>query len=97
MAEHDGDVRRHQDQLQAAYKVASSVVLALWYILWPIGVFVYYLAIAILSLVKLLYRPVGFLLQPIAYLGRFILACLVAPFHQLVKFEVRHVVTVASH
>ena len=42
------------------------------YVLWPIGLVVYYvilyLAIAILFLAKILYTPVGWLLQPLIYL-----------------------------
>ena len=71
----------------------GSVLLAktltvFWYICWPIAILIYYIAVAVLFILKLLYQPVGFLLQPVVYLGRFLLACLVAPFRLLVKLEV---------
>ena len=66
----------------------TSTLTVLWYICWPIAVLIYYLAIAVLSIIKLLYQPVGFLLQPLVIVGHFILACLIAPFRLLSKFEV---------
>ena len=66
----------------------TNTLSILWYICWPVGVLLYYLAIAVLTMIKLLYQPVGFLLQPLVYVGRFLLACLIAPFRLLVKFEV---------
>ena len=60
----------------------------LWYICWPIGVLLYYVAIAVITIIKLLYQPVAFLLQPLIIVGHFILACLLSPFRLLVKFEV---------
>lgn len=59
-----------------------------WSICYPIGVVLRYLALSVLFVLRLLYRPVGFLLQPVVYLGRFALACLVAPFTLVAKFEV---------
>ena len=47
------------------------------------------IATFVLYLVKLLYWPIGFLLQPVIYLARFILTCVLAPFRLLVKLEVR--------
>ena len=92
MAEHHHPHHRHQNQyqhqLETANQIASGILQTLWYICWPIGVSLYYVAVTIFSLLKLLYRPLGFLLQPLVYLGRFILACLAAPFHFLVRFEV---------
>ncbi|KAK5133165.1 hypothetical protein LTR08_008101 [Meristemomyces frigidus] len=69
----------------------ANTLSILWYICWPVGVFLYYLAIAVLTIVKLLYQPVGFLLQPLVYVGHFILACLIAPFRLLVKFETLYI------
>ena len=60
----------------------------LWYICWPIGLLLYYIAIAVVTIIKLLYHPVAFLLQPLVVIGHFILACLLSPFRLLVKFEV---------
>jgi len=72
-------------------KIALQVVIVLWQILWPIRALLYYLAILLLFILKLLYRPVAFLLQPLLFLGRFVVACLIAPFQLLVKLEVsRH-------
>nr|POE56793.1 hypothetical protein CFP56_33765 [Quercus suber] len=65
----------------------STAATALWYIGFPIGFVLYHLAILVLFTLKQLYRPLAFLSLPALYLGRFILACLVAPFQLLVKFE----------
>lgn len=82
-----GQMADQQLQSQANVYLANTLTV-LWYICWPIGILVYYVAIAVLSILKLLYRPVRFLLQPFVYLGRFVLACMIAPFQLLVKFEV---------
>ena len=74
-------------QKQAKVLLANSLTV-LWYICWPIAILIYYIAVAVLFVLKLLYRPVGFLLQPVVYLGHFILACLIAPFQLLAKLEV---------
>ncbi|KAF2171106.1 hypothetical protein M409DRAFT_64062 [Zasmidium cellare ATCC 36951] len=58
-----------------------------WWICYPIGVVVWYLAVVVLFILNLLYRPVAFLLQPFVYLGRFILACLVFPFTLAARLE----------
>lgn len=60
----------------------------LWWICWPVGITLYYLAITVLTLLKLLYWPVAFVLQPVVYFLRFIAACLALPFRALVKLEV---------
>ena len=72
----------------ASQSYLANTTSILWHICWPVGLFIYYLAIAALTIIKLLYQPVGFLLQPFVYIGRFVLACLIAPFRLLVKFEV---------
>lgn len=63
----------------------ASTITILWYICWPL----YYIATGVLYILKLLYWPVDFLLQPFVYLGRFLFACCLAPFQLLVKLEVR--------
>ncbi|KAK5722555.1 hypothetical protein LTR15_005786 [Elasticomyces elasticus] len=65
----------------------ATTITVLWYICYPIAFAVYYAAIALVFIAKILYRPVGFLLQPLLYLGRFTLACLIAPFELLGRFE----------
>lgn len=58
-----------------------------WWICYPIGLVLWYLAVVVLFVLNLLYRPVAFLLQPLVYLGRFILACLVFPFTLAARLE----------
>lgn len=72
---------------------ASSAALAWvwtisWWICYPIGVVLWYLVLVVLFVLNLLYRPVAFLLQPVIYLGRFTLACLVFPFTLAARLEV---------
>ncbi|KAM0721570.1 hypothetical protein Q7P37_002495 [Cladosporium fusiforme] len=59
----------------------------LYWIIWPIVIILYYLFTSVVEILKLLYWPIGFLLQPVVYLGRFIAACLALPFRALVKLE----------
>ncbi|KAF2766715.1 hypothetical protein EJ03DRAFT_174048 [Teratosphaeria nubilosa] len=80
MAEHE------QWQVALAWSVT-----VLWYICWPIGIILYYLVFVAIFLAKLLYRPVGFLLQPIVYLGRFTAACIAAPFQLLARLETLYI------
>ena len=65
----------------------------LYWIIWPIAIALfytlYYLAFAVLFILKLLYRPLEFVLLPVFYLLRFFGACVLAPFHFLARFEVR--------
>jgi len=69
----------------------AVTITILWYIGYPIAFVLYYAALAILFALRTLYRPVAFFLQPLIILGRFILACLLAPLALLAKFEVsRH-------
>ncbi|TKA29011.1 hypothetical protein B0A50_03423 [Salinomyces thailandicus] len=65
----------------------ASTITILWYICWPL----YYIATGVLYILKLLYWPVDFLLQPFVYLGRFLFACCLAPFQLLVKLEVVYI------
>lgn len=64
------------------------LVTILWWICYPVGIVAYYLAIVLLTVAKLLYRPLALVLQPVVYFGRFILACLAFPFVLLAKLEV---------
>ncbi|KAK4569815.1 hypothetical protein LTR86_002784 [Recurvomyces mirabilis] len=63
--------------------------------MWPIGLVIYYvllyLATAILFLAKILYTPVGWLLQPFIYLGQFLLIVLWTPFRLLAKLETLYI------
>jgi hypothetical protein len=61
----------------------------LWWICCPIGILIYYVAITIIAILKLIYWPIAFILQPVVYLLRFIAAILALPFRALVKLEVR--------
>lgn len=63
-------------------------ITVLKYIFWPIGIAVYYLGIAVLTVLKLLYQPVAFILQPVFYLAKFILGCFAFPFKLLARLEV---------
>lgn len=54
-----------------------------------IGVIVWQLFSTLAYILYLLARPLFFILQPVGYLGRFLLACLWWPFELIVKFEVR--------
>ena len=64
----------------------------LYWILWPIGIGIYYvvfyICFALLFVVKLLYRPLEFIFLPVVYLVSFVGQCLMAPFRFLAKFEV---------
>ncbi|KAK4543153.1 hypothetical protein LTR36_005931 [Oleoguttula mirabilis] len=80
----------HVQHKRAEVYLANALTI-LWYICWPVGMLLYYLAVAVLFVLKLLYRPAGFLLQPFVYLGRFIVACLIAPFQLLVRFETLYI------
>lgn len=60
----------------------------LYWIVWPVGITLYYLFIAVVAVLKLIYYPIAFILQPVVYLLRFIVACLALPFRALVKLEV---------
>lgn len=68
--------------------VLAWIFTILYWIIWPIVVVLYWLFTAVVAALKLLYWPIGFLLQPVVYLGRFIAACLALPFRALVKLEV---------
>lgn len=63
--------------LSAAWWTGYSVALVLWYIL-----------IAMSFVAQLLYRPIAFVLSPLIYIGRLILACVVFPFDVIAKFQV---------
>lgn len=59
-----------------------------WYIVWPVWLAVYYLAGALLVVLKLLYQPIAFILQPVVYFGKIVATCLAFPFRLLAKLEV---------
>lgn len=75
----------HLSAWQTAWGWTTTVV---YYILWPVGTLIFYIVILVLFILKLLYRPVAFLLQPLVYLGRFLFACAIAPLRLLAKLEV---------
>lgn len=64
----------------------------LYWICYPIGILLYYLSAAVIALLKLIYWPIAFILQPVVYLLRFIGACLALPFRALLKLEVSDII-----
>ena len=91
-------VYRH-DQLPGLYSLlqhanAMNIYLAwtgtiLYWIGWPIGIVLFYVFVAVVAILKLIYWPIAFILQPVVHLLRFITAVLALPFRALVKLEVR--------
>ena len=69
-------------------KYLAGTLTVLFWIVWPIYIVLYYLAITIFAILKVLYWPIAFVLQPVVYLLRFIAACFALPFRALVKLEV---------
>lgn len=63
-----------------------------YWIFWPIGIsvyyFVYYVSFVLLFIIKLLYRPLEFVLLPVVYFVQFLFACMLAPFQFAARFEV---------
>ncbi|KAF2484746.1 hypothetical protein BDY17DRAFT_309912 [Neohortaea acidophila] len=68
--------------------------IAYWTV-WPIYTAIYYvvsyLAVALLYIGKLIFRPLSFILAPLVYLARFLWACFLFPFHFLAKFETLYI------
>jgi len=58
------------------------------WILKPIWAVIYYVSFAVIVVLKLIWKPLEFILLPFIYLGSFLLNCLAAPFRFLAKFEV---------
>jgi hypothetical protein len=69
-------------------KYLAGTLTVLFWIGWPIYIVLYYISITIFAILKVLYWPIAFVLQPVVYLLRFIAACLALPFRALVKLEV---------
>jgi len=67
-----------------------------WYICWPTWLAVYYLAVALLVVLKLLYQPIAFVLQPVVYFAKIIGTCLAFPFRLLAKLEVHAIIQLHS-
>ncbi|QIW99013.1 hypothetical protein AMS68_004531 [Peltaster fructicola] len=59
----------------------------LGWISYPFGLVLYYVAIILLFIGKLLYGPISTFLQPFIYVGRFFLFLITLPYHLLAKFE----------
>lgn len=74
-------------------KYLAGTLTVLFWIAWPIYIVLYYLAITIFAILKVLYWPIAFVLQPVVYLLRFIAACLALPFRALVKLEVNNLIS----
>ena len=79
----------HEGSQERASHYLANTLKVLGYIAWPIAITLYYITSGVAFVLKLLYWPLGFLLQPLVFLGRFILACFLAPFQLLVRLEVR--------
>ena len=66
---------------------------AAYWIVYPIAITIYhtayYISFGAVFVVKLLYRPLEFILLPVVYLAQFIFNCILAPFRFLARFEVR--------
>ncbi|KAK4621700.1 hypothetical protein CLAFUR4_07602 [Fulvia fulva] len=58
-----------------------------YWICWPVVSVLWYLALAVFFVVKILYWPVAFLLQPVFVFGRVVLNVLATPFRLLVRFQ----------
>jgi hypothetical protein len=69
-------------------KYLAGTLTVLFWIGWPIYIVLYYISITIFAILKVLYWPIAFVLQPVVYLLRFIAACLALPFRALIKLEV---------
>lgn len=74
--------------------VVSIIVEAAKLIGTAIYTLVNYLSYGLLALVKLVYKPLSFIIAPLAYLIRIFIACLQAPFKFLARFEVFDALTV---
>ena len=86
-----------EDVPEAAYDPSSKDIAgwlwkAIYWTVWPIGISLYYVlyyaSFAVLVVLRLLYRPLEFILLPVFYLLQFVLNLLLAPFQVLAKFEV---------
>ena len=81
--------KHYSDSKNTTMHVALEWIgVVLYWLCWPVGILLFYLSTAVLAILKLLYWPIAFLLQPFVYFGRFILAILALPFRALVKLEV---------
>ncbi|SMY27186.1 unnamed protein product [Zymoseptoria tritici ST99CH_1A5] len=63
----------------------------LYWIVYPIGLTLWYIAQVLIQLLQFLVRPIAFLLQPVFYLGAFLLNCLLLPFRAIAKFETLYI------
>lgn len=75
--------------------VMAVVYPSLYWVVYAVGWVLKTIAFTVLRLLRLLYRPVAFTLQPVVYLTQFLLACLALPFKAVVKFEV-HLSSISS-
>lgn len=75
------------DAIQVA-STLSWIGTGLSFVGYWIGVVIWQLASTLGYILYLLSQPLVFILQPFGYLGRFLVACLLWPFHLIAKFEV---------
>ncbi|WPH00796.1 Hypothetical protein R9X50_00362600 [Acrodontium crateriforme] len=73
------------------YGVWAWARTVVWCIGYPIGLVVYFAAVVVLFVARLLYRPVAFLLLPLLYVAHFLLAAAVTPFQLLAKLETLYI------
>lgn len=66
----------------------TLVYLVAYWLVYSVGFILKNIAFAVWWVLRLIYRPIAFTLQPVVYLLRFLLTCLVLPFKALAKLEV---------
>lgn len=66
----------------------SWIGIGLSFIGYWIGIVVWQLARTVGYILYLLSQPLVFVLQPVGYLGHYLLACFLLPFKAIAKFEV---------
>ncbi|CAK1366473.1 hypothetical protein CB0940_09149 [Cercospora beticola] len=79
------------DQLLGAAAILPTLASGAYWLVYFIVIVLRTIAYALLWLLNLLWRPIAFTLQPILYLGNFLLACLALPFRAIVKLETLYI------
>lgn len=86
-----------EDVPEAAYDPSSKdlagwIWKGIYWTFYPIGIslyyVVYYVSFVVLFVLRLLWRPLEFILLPVFYLLQFVLNLLLTPFQFLARFEV---------
>ncbi|KAM3417350.1 hypothetical protein BST61_g5601 [Cercospora zeina] len=79
------------DHLLGAAAVLHALASGLYWLACSIAILLRTTAYAVLWLLHLLWRPIAFALQPLIYLGSFLLACLALPFRAVVQLETLYI------